>query len=249
MHGVDSFLRRSDRLSGFEQVLLIGSLLSPLFSRLSYESQRRDTLYMLNTLPTLSSSNAPIFVFAHITCPHPPFLFDAQGHPIQSDRPYTIMDGPEYFKKGGNRQEYLTGYVEQLRFLNGRMEKVIDALLSDTKRERVIILQGDHGPGLELNWASPEESNLFERFSILNAYRVPPKLARQIPDDATPVNSFRRILGHYFGTDTPPLRDRSFFSSLDRPYDFIEVTDRLDVERNASGRRHAYEAMHQKRGL
>jgi len=50
----------------------------------------------------------------------------------------------------------------------------------------------------------------------------------QVYDSISSVNTFRLVLDRYFGVNLPLLPDRSFASrSPDRPYDLIEVTDRL----------------------
>ena len=41
----------------------------------------------------------------------------------------------------------------------------------------------------------------------------------------TPVNTFRLIFNHYFGTDLELLKDESYFSTWDRPYEFVRFTD------------------------
>ena len=35
------------------------------------------------------------------------------------------------------------------------------------------------------------------------------------------------ILNHYFGADLPLLEDTSFFSTWERPYEFMDVSDRI----------------------
>ena len=47
-------------------------------------------------------------------------------------------------------------------------------------------------------------------------------------DTISTVNTWRLIFSRYFGVDLPLLPDRSYVSmSPDRPYDLLEVTDRL----------------------
>jgi hypothetical protein len=45
----------------------------------------------------------------------------------------------------------------------------------------------------------------------------------------SPVNTFRVILNTYFSAALPLLDDRSYFSRMTRPYDFIDVTERVMV--------------------
>jgi hypothetical protein len=77
----------------------------------------------------------------------------------------------------------------------------------------IIIIQGDHGPGAYLTFDSMEKSNLTERFSILNAYFVPDTVQDDLYVSITPINTFRLLLGEYFGLDFPILPDQSFFTT------------------------------------
>ena len=87
----------------------------------------------------------------------------------------------------------------------------------------IIILQGDHGPGAYLDWDSPEDSNMDERFSILNAFHLPGVENPSFHDGQTPVNSFRIIMNEYFQADYPLLPDHSYFSKARDPLNFMEV--------------------------
>ncbi len=89
------------------------------------------------------------------------------------------------------------------------------------------MLQADHGPGAWLQWDSVEKTCLWERTAIFNAYYLPDAGAEILYPDITPVNTFRVIFNTYFGTDLPLLEDRIYFSSWNRLYDFIDVTDRV----------------------
>ena len=46
-------------------------------------------------------------------------------------------------------------------------------------------------------------------------------------DSITPVNTFRLIFDFYFGTDHGLLDDYYYYSTYDRPYDLVDVTDQL----------------------
>jgi hypothetical protein len=86
-----------------------------------------------------------------------------------------------------------------------------------------VILQGDHGPGLHLDWNDPEATDTNERTAILNAYRVPGLDDRRLWPTITPVNSFRVLFNELFGASYAVLPDRSYYSSWRAPYDFIPV--------------------------
>ena len=64
-------------------------------------------------------------------------------------------------------------YIDQLRFVSDRLLDILDRILNESKIPPIIVVQADHGPGLELNWENPSEDTFRERLSILNAYHLP----------------------------------------------------------------------------
>ena len=107
--------------------------------------------------------------------------------------------------------------------MNRRIRQVLDSLLSDKKRSRIIIVQGDHGPNMTLQVSGATTAAAAERMSILNAYYVPADVRARLYPSITPVNTFRAVLSRYFGDADPLLPDRMYFSPKE-PYDFIDVT-------------------------
>ncbi|HEM61567.1 MAG TPA: hypothetical protein ENO24_04700, partial [Chloroflexi bacterium] len=190
---------------------------------------RERILYTFEGLAGLSQLDAPLFAFAHIIAPHPPFVFGSDGEEIGSEYRLTIRDGEHIIGEGGlTRQEYVAGYRDQLVFVNSKVQETVEAILSEPSRPATIILQADHGPGSMLDWESAENSNLWERFSILNAYYLPDGGEAELYDSITPVNTFRVIFNTYFGADLELLADESYFSTYDRPYDLNNVTGQTD---------------------
>ena len=53
---------------------------------------------------------------------------------------------------------------------------------------------------------------LKERISIFNAYYLPGHALQFLYDSITPVNSFRIIFDHYFGTNLGVLEDKTYFT-------------------------------------
>jgi hypothetical protein len=49
-----------------------------------------------------------------------------------------------------------------------------------------------------------------------------------VPQDITPVNTFRMILNHYFSADLELLSNHQYFSSPEAIHQFEDVTDRTD---------------------
>jgi hypothetical protein len=174
--------------------------------------------------------DGPTIVFAHFIIPHPPFVFAADGSPAAPPRSYSLDDGEEF---PGTWQEYHTGYAAQVRFVNGMLKKTIDAILSGSSQPPIIILQGDHGPGSDFQWDSPEQSCLWERASIFNAYYFPGG-SQGLYATITPVNSFRVMLNRYFSAGLSPLPDQTFFTSHLLPRQIIEITHQRESKANCA---------------
>ena len=91
----------------------------------------------------------------------------------------------------------------------------------------VIIIQGDHGPGVRFNQVQLDHTDVFERFSILNAYYLPGVDSAGLYRSISPVNSFRVVLNNYFGTHYSMEPDRSFYSPSYWFLHLQEVTDQI----------------------
>ena len=185
-----------------------------------YEYQRQQIEYVLDGLTKLSNVPRPRFVFAHIVAPHPPYVFGPDGSPRNPSVAFQTFDGSDF---PGSTQEYVDGYVGQLRYINARMSAVLEEILAESDATPIVILQGDHGPGSRLDWESAANTDLAERFGILNAYLLPGNGDRLLSRDISPVNSFRVILNNYFGFRVPYLPNESYFSNWDAPYNFAKI--------------------------
>jgi hypothetical protein len=116
------------------------------------DDKRRDVLYDLETLARLPQEGpTPKFVFAHILLPHEPFVFDAEGQPI--NYPETLDDA-----------QYKAAYRAQIEFLNQRMLVALGAIIEQSSTPPIIILQGDTGPG-RVSHAG--------RMAVLSAFYLP----------------------------------------------------------------------------
>jgi len=220
-------------LSQFDEVILSTTVLD-IFAQAwdfgipvaGYANHRRVIQYQLDALKTMPDLPGPKFVFVHILAPHPPFVFNERGDPVQPNALFTLGDGGGF---PGAREEYETGYRKQVAYINRQLLEVVDAILGHSLVPPIIILQGDHGPGSRFDMLSLERvSCLRERFSIFNAYYFPDQKYDSLHPTITPVNSFRVIFNAYFGADLPLLDDRSYYASYASPYRFEDVTDRIE---------------------
>ncbi len=199
-----------------------------------YAPYRDRTLYTLNHLADTARLPSPHFVLAHVLSPHPPFVLDENGNEIEPRTDFNMGDGNHFIERGGTQAQYVEGYRDQLTFINKKVEAALDELLSQSSRPAIVIVQADHGPGSHLDWNSLENSDLEERLAILNAYLLPDGGSADLYAGITPVNTFRLIFNRYFGTDLDLLPDKSYFSLWERPYQFIDVTARLQADAAAS---------------
>jgi hypothetical protein len=216
-------------LSEFTQLVVTRSIFPTLFNFIQakflhdaqFESHRKRVRYTLQHLgeKDIANTRQPRFVLAHILSPHPPFLFDSEGNSLTPVGDYVLADGSHY---RGAPEEYKSGYRGQVSYIQREILVTIDRIIANYPNS-VIIVQGDHGPGLHLDWESFERSDVQERLSILNAYRVSDELKAKLYPTITPVNTFRMILNAYFKLNLPILNDRSFYSEWYKPFKFFEL--------------------------
>ena len=184
----------SSLVTEFVHILWNTTMLRPFYHYIAgsqYESyHRRGVLGTLEHLQEVPDIEGPKFVFAHIDCPHTPYLFGPNGEYI----------APVNYRNFKDKQFYLGQYI----FISAEIEKVIDVLLDESEIPPIIILQSDHGqrphhPGIVIGGDEWEK--------ILNAMYLPGMDADMLYDNIAPVNTFRLIFNYYFGADYPLLED------------------------------------------
>jgi len=173
-------------------------------------------LFAFEKLSEIPEMQAPTFTFTHIVSPHPPYLFDRNGNKLAI---YSkSFNEPEAWEQ---REKY----VDQLIFINKKMQSTVESILSKSKIEPIIIIQGDHGTG-SLG-ATPLQKvsmkKLKERMRNLNAYYLPNGGDKQLYESITPVNTFRTIFNFYFDKNFEMLQDKSYYSQYINYFKFIEV--------------------------
>ena len=53
--------------------------------------------YVFDELPEAGDRETPLFVFAHVMSPHPPFVFGRNGEKVAQTRRFTLYDGSLLF--------------------------------------------------------------------------------------------------------------------------------------------------------
>jgi hypothetical protein len=179
---------------------------------------RERILCIFDVLPEVQHKmKGPNFIFAHITIPHPPYIFGPNGEARDAIMQYN-------WKRLWQQKDH---YLNQLRFVNKKIIQVVDRILSEADAQPIIILQSDHGPQSTGVLTDPHKMLFEERMRILNAYHLPYGGENLLYESITPVNSFRVILRNYFNMDYELLEDRSIFSDYSYPFKFLDITEIL----------------------
>ena len=184
-----------------------------------FNDDRQKILFSFESIKSIAGRvGSPKFVFAHNVATHPPFVFGAQGEPV--DITVSTDENPWLAKEA---------YKNQLQFANKKTLEVVDAILAHSENP-VIIIQGDHGPastGAKTGKGVKEYSDelAMERMKILNAYLFPDGCRDKLYPSISPVNTFRVFLSCQFGADLPSLEDKGYFSEEDSQYGFRDVTE------------------------
>ena len=162
-------------------------------------AHRERVLYSLEQLQHLAGSYpSPKFIYAHNVIPHPPFIVDAEGTPLNN-----------------TPADELTAYADHITFLNQQLLDIIDAILENSHPAPVIILQGDHGATIAYEELGIDPAL---RLGILNAYYLPAESQGDemevLGDELlyptlSPVNTFRLVFDTYFNAAYGLLEDRS----------------------------------------
>lgn len=168
------------------------------------------------TLIALARKPGPKLVLAHFVPPHHPYLFDRDGRVLRNAR---LSNQFEFQKQLWEQRD---SYVDQLIFMNSRIEQLLDHLIADSARDPIILLQSDHGPNLRRGLPTAEHYRI--RLANLNAVLLPGAPMDLMPENATSVNLFRIIFNHYFDARLPLLPNRHFVSPFQEPFNFKEVS-------------------------
>lgn len=190
------------------------SELTPLVELLPMN--RIDIQWTVGKTMELMDPEKPEFAFIHTLSPHEPYWFnencDFRSKAIEGD-----FDA--------NR------YVHQIRCLNPRILDVIDSITS-ADPEAIIILQSDHGPATNSALVTPyekwSESDLFDRYAILEAMRMPETC--ETPQGVhSNVSTFEFVLACLEGRRPTPMPDRYFFWHWEDMNSLVEI-DRPTLE-------------------
>lgn len=208
-------------LPEFSALVFRTTLFYPVFRLFGlYDSHRvikyKRVLCQLGEISRIPEIREPTFVFVHFLLPHDPYVFKDNGEfKTESEE-----------KRMGKKENYL----EQIAFVNSRIEQLVDKLLTDSDTPPIIIIQSDEGEYPErrgeaaADWRNADEAQLRHKMGILNAYYLPGVGDDAVYPDITPVNTFRIIFDRYFQAKLGRVEDVSYiYPDEKRLYDFVRV--------------------------
>jgi hypothetical protein len=191
---------------------------------------RRDRItHALTHLPDYADAPGHYYLFSHIYSPHIPFLYGPDRVPLKyhGDQNLYWYEVPQ--------EDYPEYYGYQIEYLNIAILETIDQILANTTKPVVIVIQADHGDELYLDRENPTREGIEVRTAILNAVYFSDRAYDQFYPSLTPVNTFRIVLNHWFGTSYPLLADQVYFhedplsTRIDEKPEFINCCEEFEV--------------------
>jgi hypothetical protein len=173
--------------------------LTPFGMWLAGKDRRTQMREKFDRLDHLARQNGPKFVMMYVSALQPPWTFDARGNPIS--------------RRMASERGDAVNYDQQLKHVNHRLERAIDAILSYSKGEAVIVVQSDEGPRIPRADVAPNSGQISWdlRRGVLTAVYLPDgKTRRGVVAPLSPVNTLRLVLHVCFGAELPRLSDDTY---------------------------------------
>nr|HPG30487.1 hypothetical protein [bacterium] len=164
-------------------------------------------LKIINQIAIFTDANklkgipSPYFLYAHINCPHVPFVVSESGGEIDN----------KYNTRTLQAQTHKELFLGQVKFINKKIIEIVHNLQS-LKEKPVIIIISDHGHAF-WNDLNPEDSE-YASIPLRNFISVyfPDKNAQDyFYKNMTLVNLFPIIFNAYFNTDIKLSQDISYY--------------------------------------
>lgn len=181
------------------------------------------TAFQLDELDRMvgEAHDRPRLVLAHVTLPHEPYVFDADGSYVDAAT-----------EQSRTRD---VNTVNQVEYVNSRLESLVDRLVTgDPDHDPIVVIQSDEGPHPDIQyeqaiqWLEVSTAERAQKLRTFSAWYLP-GVDEAPPENTTGVNTWRFILDHYFGTEFGPMEDRVWvFPNEDNLYEFVEVTDEFN---------------------
>lgn len=206
----------------FTLTLMRSSILNQQYERMWRKLSRRVTLSQFENLKKIPEIKEPTFTFAHIDCPHPPYVFGPNGEDYSLVNPI-----------GQGRETAKNQFLAQIEYVNKRVDEVVSEILKKSEVDPIIILQADHGNYVwhfSDKYSKDGVDTIKGRLGVLMAFYAPKDLKSNLANNDTPINTFRVTLNYLFDTNYEELPENMYYSDYDDPYSFNEVTDVLSLQ-------------------
>jgi hypothetical protein len=191
-----------------------GLIVRPFLRSLTQVSEVADSIATIQLKP-------PLYVYAHLLVPHPPFILDAECKPT----------GQTNISLKGWNELPMSGYTDYLQCVNRQIGELVARIVAKEK-DAIIIIQGDHGTSFFMNWKAAlkdwPRKGVLERLSPLNAIRLPERCAGTLYPTMSLVNTFRVVFACLEGRQPDLLPDISYISPDSDSREFGHVL-RIDV--------------------
>ena len=136
-------------------------------------------------------SDHPRFTYAHVFMPHYPFLLDSLSRKRKPQDVIRQLD-----------ETQPKPYLDYLAFTNASIERLISAILKNSRGKAVIVFMSDHG------FRHAEDGNAKPHFfNNQNAVYFPDQDYHLFYDSISGVNEFRVVLNTLFKQNIPMLKD------------------------------------------
>lgn len=196
------------------------SILKPIYVKFFDSNNRERFECIFSELPKISgNADQPVFVFAHLLLPHPPYIFGENGEAL-TPKSLTLVSEADAEEK--------QSYLNQLKFTNKKIKEIVDEIIDNSESSPIIVIQSDHGPPDSIFRSVNQVASDKDKLRNINFYYLPNPQNNTIYDGITPVNSFRFIIKNYLGEDAPQLENRNYYiNEFENQYRLIDVTEEL----------------------
>jgi Sulfatase len=141
---------------------------------------------LMDSFPGLKQ---PSFNYFHFMMPHPPMLYDSNGH-VNSASDMYAYNG---FEKTSQN------FVSFVKYANGELKKMVQKIFEKAGKNVIIIIQGDHGYR-EFSDRFPD----MVRYGVLNAVYLSGKNYSGLNDSISVINTFKQVLKNQFNYELIP---------------------------------------------
>ncbi len=222
-------------LGHFDWMVIDSTPLGVLLRRLRpgdrFKAHRSWIVQALEELPKLLAKRdgKRRFVFAHVTAPHPPFVFDEQGKAVRSKRGFFLNDGNQLFRTEALLGEYKGMYPRQLQHINTLVLQAVDRMVANAEQPPIIVLISDHGPRATVHWEEQDKTCFAEAGGTLFAAHVPGLDAQAaFTDTISLVNLFRVLFRAQLGADIERIPDLTHYTPYKAPFSTTVVQPNPD---------------------